>query len=76
MGIHIYVNDIDVISTLVDATSSGGDIPFSTLKGNTIFPQILCKWMNDFLKTGDFPDPLKLTEITLIHKKEDPFDIV
>ena len=29
-----------------------------------------------FLKTGDFPDPLKLTEITLIHKKEDPFDIV
>ena len=30
--------------------------------------------MNDSLKTGAFPDPLKLAEIRPIHKKEDPFD--
>ena len=30
--------------------------------------------MNDSLKTGVFPDPLKLAEIRPIHKKEDPFD--
>ena len=76
MGIDIYVNDIDVISTLVDAKSSGGDISFSTLKGNKIFSQVLCKWINDSVKAGDFPDPLKLAEITFIHKKKDPFDIV
>ena len=30
--------------------------------------------MNDSLKTGAFPDPLKLAEITPIHKKVDPFN--
>ena len=65
---------LDVISTLDDTKSSSGDIPLRVLKGNKIFPQVLCKWINDSLKTGAFPDPLKLAERTLIHKKEDPFD--
>ena len=76
MEIDIDIKDIDVNSTLVDTKSSGGDIPLTILKGNKMFPQVLCKWMNDSLKTGDFPDPLKMVEITLIHKKEDPFDII
>ena len=39
-----------------------------------IFPQVLCKWINDSLKTGAFSDPLKLAEITPYHKKQNPFD--
>ena len=41
---------LDVISTLVDTKSSGGDIPLSILKENKIFPQVLCKWINNSLK--------------------------
>ena len=54
--------------------SSGGDITLGILKGNKIFPQVLCKWINDSLKTGAFQGPLKLAEITPTHKKEDPLD--
>ena len=32
---------LNVISTLVDTKSSGGDIPLRVLKGNKIFPQVL-----------------------------------
>ena len=61
---------LDVISTLVDTKSSGGDIPLRNLKGNKIFPQVLCKLINNSLKTGAFPDPLKLEEITSIHNRK------
>ena len=67
---------LDVISTLADKMPSGGDIPLRILRGNKIFSEVLCKWIKDFLKTGGFPDSLKLAEITPIHKKEDPFDKV
>ena len=65
---------LDVISTLDDAKSSGGDIPLRILKENKIFLQVLCKWINISLKTGAFPDPLILAETILIDEKEDPFD--
>ena len=65
---------LDVFSILVDTKSSGGDIPLRILKGNKIFAQVLCKWINNSFKSGDFQDPLKLAETTPIHKKEDPFD--
>ena len=39
-----------------------------------MFPQVLCKWINDSLKTGAYPDSVKLAEIMPIHKKADPFD--
>ena len=65
---------LDVISTLDDTKSSGGDIPLRILKGNKIVSQVLCKWINNSLKTGTFPDPLKLAEIIPIHKREYPFD--
>ena len=56
-------NDVlDVISTLVDAKPSGGDIPLMILKGNKLFPQFLLKLIKILL-----PDPLKLAEITPIH---------
>ena len=54
--------------------SHDGDISLRILKRNKIFPQLLCKWINDSLKTGALPDLLKLAEIAPIHKKEDPFD--
>ena len=60
---------IDVLSTLDDTTTSGGGIPLGILKGNKIFQQVLCKWISDSLKTGAFPDPLKLAEIRPINKK-------
>ena len=41
---------LDVIFTLVDTKSSGGGIPLSILKENKIFPQVLCKWINNSLK--------------------------
>ena len=69
----------DVISTLVDTESSGGDIPLKikkkkNLKTGLLIAQVLCKWINNSLKTGDSPNPLKSAEITPIHKKEHPFD--
>ena len=64
---------LDVISTLDGTKPFGGDISLRILKENKIFLQALCKWINNFLKTGAFPDPLKLAEITPFHKKEDPF---
>ena len=49
--------------------------PLRILKDNKIFPQVLCKWINDSLKNGAFPtNPLKLPEITRIYKKEDRLD--
>ena len=62
---------LDVISTLDDTKSSGGDIPLRILKGNNTFIQVLCKWIKDSLKSGAFSNPLKLAEITPIHKSED-----
>ena len=50
------------------------DIPLMILKDNKIFPQVLCKSMNDSLKAGFFPEPLMLAQITPIDKEEDPFD--
>ena len=60
---------LDLISTLVDTKSSGGDTPLKILKGNKIFPQALRKWINNSLKAGVFPDLLKVAEITPTHKK-------
>ena len=60
---------LDATSTLDDTKSSGVDIKFRILKENKIFPQLLGKWINDSLKTGALPHPLKLAEIKPIHKK-------
>ena len=71
----VTVKDVlDVISTLDDTKSSGGDIPLRILKVSKIFPQALCKRIYDPLKFYAFPDPLKMAEITPNHKKEDSFD--
>ena len=65
---YLYIYKLD------DAKPSGGDIPLRILRNNKIFPQDLCRCINDSLKTGIFPDSLKFAEITSMHKKEDPFD--
>ena len=65
---------LDVISTLDNTKPSGREIFPRTLKDNKIFLRVLCKWINNSLKTVDFSDSLKLEEITLVLKKEDPFD--
>ena len=69
-----FMNVLDVITTLDGTKSSGGDVTLRTLNGNKIFPQVLCKWINDSLKTGAFLDPLEFAEITSIHKKEEPLN--
>ena len=65
---------LDVITTLDGTKSSCGDVTLRTLNGNKIFPQVLCRWINDSLKTGAFLDLLEFAEITSIHKKEEPLN--
>ena len=61
---------LDVISTLDNTKPSGREIFPRTLKDNKIFPRVLCKWINNSLKTVDFSDFLKLEEITLVLKRK------
>ena len=66
---------LDDISTWDDIKSSVRDILLRILKDNEIFPEELCKWINNFVEAGAFPDPLKFAEITTTtHNKEDLFD--
>ena len=51
---------INVISAFDGTKASGGGIPLRILKDSKIFSQVLRKWINDYLKTGIFVDPLKL----------------
>ena len=60
---------LDVISALDDEKSSGGDNPLRNLNDHKMFLQVLCKWINDSLKAGFFPDPLKLAKITTYPRK-------
>ena len=60
---------IHVISALGDEKSSGGGNPLRILNDDKMFLQVLRKWINDSLKAGFFPDPLKLAETTTYPKK-------
>ena len=65
-----------VVSTLKDTKSFGRDISISILKDDEIFPQVLSKWINDFVSTHAYWIPLKLVGTTSNDKKEDNSDKV
>ena len=67
---------LDVISTLEITSRIQNHLVETFPYGcrNKMFPQVLCKWINNSLKTRDFPDPVKLAEMTPTLKKEDSFD--
>ena len=67
---------LDVISTLEITSRIQNHLAETFPYGcrNKMFPQALCKWINNSLKTRDFPDPVKLAEMTPTLKKEDSFD--
>ena len=57
---------LDVICALDDEKASGGDNPLGILMDDKIFLQVLCKWINDSLNAGFFPDLLKLAEYLIL----------
>ena len=63
-----------IILQLDSSKATGGDIPLKILKEHGIFSHHLCKWINDILSTGIFPDTQKLAIITPIHKMGSPLN--
>ena len=59
-----------------DTKSFGRDISISILKDVEIFPQVLSKWINDFVSTHAYWIPLKLVGTISNDKKEDNSDKV
>ena len=57
-----------------EKATAGNSIPSKTLKLNSdISADILQNLLNGLLLTGNFPDNLKLADITPVFKKKDPF---
>ena len=54
--------------------AAGGDIPLNLIKESTFIPLYLVHCFNENLVKDEFPDPLKLSNIIPVQKKEDPAD--
>ena len=61
----------EIILKLDDSKATGGEIPLKLIKDNEILCYHLCKWVNEILRSGIFPDTQKLAIITPILKKGD-----
>ena len=54
-------------------TTPANSIPFKTLKLSAdIYPDVLEYLFNDMLSTDNFPNNMKLANITPVFKKKDP----
>ena len=69
-----YQEICDTISSLDPKKAQGGNIPCKILKNNEVIAHYICRFVNECLISGEFPDNLKLATVTPIHKKDDPFD--
>ena len=65
---------IKVVKNLRDSKAVGGDIPTKILKECKFPFDIITACINIAIKTGDFSDSLKMVNVTLVFKKEDPLD--
>ena len=65
---------IKVVKTLKDGKAVGGDIPTKILKECEFPFDIITACINKAIETGNFPDSLKMANVTPVFKKEDRLD--
>ena len=65
---------IKVVKNLKDSKAVGGDIPTEILKECEFTLHIITACINKPIETGNFPDSLKMANVTPVFKNEDPLD--
>ena len=65
---------IEFVKNLEDSIAVGGDIPTKILKECEFTFDIMTACINKAMETGNFPDSLKMANVTPVFKKEDPLD--
>ena len=65
---------IKVIKNLKDSKAVRGDIPTKILKEREFTFDIITACINKAIETGNFPDSLKMANVTPVFKKENPLD--
>ena len=65
---------IKVIKNLKDSKAVGREIPTKIQKECEFTFAIITACINKAIETGNFPDSLKMTNVTPAFKKEDPLD--
>ena len=65
---------IKVVTNLKDSKAVGGDIPTEILKECEFTLDIITACINKPIETGNFPDSLKMANVTPVFKNEDPLD--
>ena len=65
---------IKVVTNLKDSKAVGGDIPTEILKEWEFTLDIITACINKPIETGNFPDSLKMANVTPVFKNEDPLD--
>ena len=64
----------NIVNGLSWNKAADGDIPLNLIKESTFIPPYLPHCFNENLVKGEFPDPLKVSNIVPLQKKEDPAD--
>ena len=65
---------IKVVTNLKDSKAVRGDIPTEILKECEFTLHIITACINKPIETGNFPDSLKMANVTPVFKNEDPLD--
>ena len=65
---------IKVGKNLKHSKAVGGDIPTEILKECKFTFDIITACINKAIETGNFPDSIKMANVTPVFKKEDPLD--
>ena len=65
---------IKVVTNLKDSKAVCGDIPTEILKEWEFTLDIITACINKPIETGNFPDSLKMANVTPVFKNEDPLD--
>ena len=64
----------NIVNDLSRNKAAGGDMPLNLLKESTIVLLHLVRNIDEALVKSEFPDPLNLSNIFPLPKKEDPTD--
>ena len=68
------VEVIKVVKNLKDSKAVRGDIPTKILKEYEFTFDIITACINKANETGNFPDRLKMANVTAVFKKENPLE--